>query len=135
VVAAVQGVASRWQNHLPFGSPAGSPHEIIALTPAGTRERPFEGNRNLAPPMLLLRMTQYFFDFRSSGVLSTDDEGQELPDVEAAHREAVEALADALQDFVLEGGIDQRITIDVRDELGPVLQVTAVFGSKLLRKQ
>lgn len=85
--------------------------------------------------MRLLRMTQYFFDFRSSGVVSTDDEGQELPDVEAAHREAVEALADALQDIVLEGGSDQRIIIDVRDDLGPVLQITAVLGSKLLRKQ
>ncbi|MBV9456655.1 MAG: hypothetical protein JO141_03940 [Bradyrhizobium sp.] len=80
-------------------------------------------------------MTQYFFDFRSSGVVSSDDEGQELPDVEAAHREAVEALADALQDIVLEGGSDQRIIIDVRDDLGPVLQITAVLGSKLLRKQ
>ena len=80
-------------------------------------------------------MTQYFFDFRSSGVISTDDEGQELPDVEAAHREAVEALADALQDLILEGEIDQRIIIDVRDDLGPVLQVTAVLGSRLLRKQ
>ena len=85
--------------------------------------------------MLLLRMTQYFFDFRSSGVVSTDDEGQELPDVEAAHREAVEALADALQDIVLEGGVDQRVIIDVRDDFGPVLQVTAVLGSKLLRRQ
>lgn len=85
--------------------------------------------------MLLLRMTQYFFDFRSSGVVSTDDEGQELPDVEAAHKEAVEALADALQDILLEGEIDQRIIIDVRDDLGPVLQVTAVLGSRLLRKQ
>ena len=85
--------------------------------------------------MRLLRMTQYFFDFRSSGVVSSDDEGQELPDVEAAHREAVEALADALQDIVLEGGSDQRIIIDVRDDLGPVLQITAVLGSKLLRKQ
>ena len=53
--------------------------------------------------MLLLRMTRYFFDFRSGGIVSTDDEGQELPDVEAAHGEAIEALADALQDLVLEG--------------------------------
>ena len=85
--------------------------------------------------MLLLRMTRYFFDFRSGGIVSTDDEGQELPDVEAAHGEAIEALADALQDLVLEGQVDQRVVIDVRDDLGPVLEVTAVFGSKILRKQ
>lgn len=85
--------------------------------------------------MLLHRMAQYFFDFRSSGVVSTDDEGQELPDIEAAHREAIEALADALQDLVLEGGAERQIIIDVRDDLGPVLEVTAVLGSKILRKQ
>jgi hypothetical protein len=44
-------------------------------------------------------MTQYFFDFRSGDVLSMDDQGQELPHMQAAHDEAVEALADALQDI------------------------------------
>jgi hypothetical protein len=28
---AVQGVASRWQNHLPFGSPPGWPHVTISV--------------------------------------------------------------------------------------------------------
>ena len=80
-------------------------------------------------------MTQYFFDFRSGDVVSVDDEGQELLDIEAAHREAVEALADALQDVVLQGRADQHVVIDVRDDLGPVLELTAVLGSKILRKQ
>ena len=92
-------------------------------------------NRNLDSSILLPGMTQYFFDFRSGGVVSTDDEGQELPDVEAAHNAAIEALADALQDIVLQGQVDQRVVIDVRDDLGPVLEVTAIFGSKILRKQ
>lgn len=64
-----------------------------------------------------------------------DDEGQDLPDIEAAHREAIEALADALQDVVLQARADQHVAVDVRDELGSVLEVTAVLSSRILRKQ
>lgn len=73
--------------------------------------------------------------FRSGDVVSTDDEGHELPDMDAAYREAVEALADALQDLLTQGGVDQHVAIDVRDDLGPVFEVTAILGSKILRKQ
>lgn len=80
-------------------------------------------------------MTRYFFDFRSGDVISLDEEGQNLPDVEAAHGEAVAAISDVISDFVLQGHIGQAMAIEVRDDLGPVLEVTAVFGSKLLRTQ
>jgi len=76
-------------------------------------------------------MTQYFFDFRSRDVVSRDDEGYELSDMVAAHREAV----DALQDLLIQGGADQHVAIDVRDDFGPVLEVTAILGSKILRTQ
>ena len=66
---------------------------------------------------------------------SRDDEGIELSDVEAAHVEALGALADALCDVVREGKADQCLAIEVRDEFGPVLEVTAIFGSRILRKQ
>jgi len=80
-------------------------------------------------------MTQYFFDFRSGDVLSMDDQGQELPHMQAAHDEAVEALADALQDIFTQGCVEQLVAIDVRDGFGPVFEVTAILGSKILRKQ
>jgi hypothetical protein len=80
-------------------------------------------------------MTKYFFDFRAGEILSRDEEGAELPDVEEAHGEALGALVDALSDVVREGRSDQHFAIEVRDELGPVLEITAVLGSKILRKQ
>ena len=37
-------------------------------------------------------MIKFFFDLRSDDSLSLDEEGEELPDVEAAHEEALGAL-------------------------------------------
>jgi hypothetical protein len=67
--------------------------------------------------------------------LSVDDEGRELPDADAAHTEAMGALANAIEDVMIQGQSDQQIAVDVRDELGPVLEVSAVLASKFLRKQ
>jgi hypothetical protein len=55
--------------------------------------------------------TKYFFDFQTGDILSLDDQGAELPGVEAAHSEAVNALADAIQDVVLQGLSDQRFAV------------------------
>jgi len=79
-------------------------------------------------------MARYFFDFRSKDVTSLDDEGVELSDVESAHQEALGALADAIQDVVMQGQPDQHVAVEVRDELGPVLEVTAILGLRILRK-
>jgi uncharacterized protein DUF6894 len=79
-------------------------------------------------------MTRFFFDFRLDETLALDDEGIELPDVEKAHREALGALADAVCDIVVEGQANQLFAIEVRDAIGPALEVTAVLCSKILRK-
>jgi hypothetical protein len=79
-------------------------------------------------------MTRFFFDFRANGALSCDDEGAELQDMEEAHREALGALVDAICDVVMEGQGDQRFAVEVRDEHGPALEITAVLGSRILRK-
>jgi uncharacterized protein DUF6894 len=42
--------------------------------------------------------TTYYFDFRTGDVLSQDEEGAELPDLEAAHKVALQAIAEAVQD-------------------------------------
>ena len=83
----------------------------------------------------LATMIRYFFDFRSGDVVSKDDEGRVLEDIEAAHEEAIESLANGIKGLVVEGLADQHVAIDVSDELGPVLEVSAVFASKILRKQ
>jgi hypothetical protein len=80
-------------------------------------------------------MTKFFFDFRQDGALSSDDEGAELSDAGMAHGEALGALVDAICDVMKEGQSDQRFAVEVRDELGPVLEITAVFASNILRKQ
>jgi len=58
-----------------------------------------------------------------------------LPDTDAAHDEAVNALCDALPDIVIEGATDQSFAVEVRDDLGPVLELVAVLRSKIFRKQ
>jgi hypothetical protein len=80
-------------------------------------------------------MAVYYFDFRADDLLSPDEDGMELPDVGSAHREALEALADAIGDTVLEGRSQQCLSVTARDELGPVLQISAVLGSTILRTQ
>jgi hypothetical protein len=80
-------------------------------------------------------MAKYFFDFLVGDIYSLDDEGVELPDTDAAHAEALGALAAAIQDAVAQGQPDQPLTVHVRDDFGPVLEITAVIGSKILRTQ
>lgn len=80
-------------------------------------------------------MTLYFFDLRSSDALSQDEEGLELPDTEAAHDAALDALVSTAREAVIEGAINQRFAIEVRDGTGPILEIGANFHSKIFRKQ
>jgi hypothetical protein len=80
-------------------------------------------------------MTYYFLDFKSDDSFFADEEGRELPDVEAAHHEALGVLANVIIDVVIEGAMDQHFAVQVRDDLGPVLELTAIYGSKISRKQ
>ena len=80
-------------------------------------------------------MTLYFFDFRSADTFSADEDGTELPDAEAAHGMALGALVDAARDAVMEGSTDQHFAVEVRNGIGSVLEVTAVFSSIIFRKQ
>lgn len=80
-------------------------------------------------------MALYFFDLRSSGNFSQDEEGAELPDAEAAHDVALDALLSTAREAILEGSVDQRFAVEVRDGTGPVLEVGANFHSKIFRKQ
>jgi hypothetical protein len=79
-------------------------------------------------------MTRYFFDFKSDGSSSIDEEGEELMDVSAAHCVALDTLAKSIPDIAIEGG-SQQFAIDVRDDIGPVLRVSATLESRLFRKQ
>ena len=80
-------------------------------------------------------LAQYFFDLRSASTFSRDTDGIELPDAVAAHDMALGALVDVARDAVMEGALDQHFAVEVRNGTGPVLEVTAVFNSKIFRKQ
>jgi hypothetical protein len=88
-----------------------------------------------ATELKLSTMAQYFFDLRSADTFSRDEEGVELPYTEAVHEMALGALVDAVRNAVTESSIDQRFGVEVRNGIARVLEVTAVFNSKIFRTQ
>ena len=80
-------------------------------------------------------MANYFLDLESNDAKSVDKEGIELPDAEAAHETALDALMSVARDAILEGSMSQRFVVNVRDESGPVLQIAAEFHSRIFRTQ
>lgn len=80
-------------------------------------------------------MALYFFDLKSAGIVSRDEEGMELPDAAAAHDIAFGALLDSARDAFLEGSTNHHFLVEVRNGTGPVLEVSAVFSSRIFRKQ
>ena len=74
-------------------------------------------------------MTRYFFDIRDLGGFAPDEEGLELPDIEAAQEEAALTLADMARDAVRSpNGNAHLMQIEVRDRNGPVLQAKFVLA-------
>jgi hypothetical protein len=78
-------------------------------------------------------MTRYYFDLRDRDGFIIDDEGFDLPDIEAVQREAVLSLADHGRSASEEAiGSLADLAIEVRDDAGPVMQVS--FNLHLLRR-
>ena len=68
-------------------------------------------------------MPRFFFHVRNgSGEIGHDTEGQDLPDLEAARREAVNTNREMLGERLLHGGAHHR-HIEIADENGEVLAV------------
>jgi hypothetical protein len=68
-------------------------------------------------------MKRYFFDISDGDELAADEDGMELPDVEAALEEAARSLADLARDRI-RGQPYRRMAIEVRDIDGPVVEVS-----------
>ena len=66
-------------------------------------------------------MPRYYFHVREGGVLSRDEEGQELPDAEAARHEAISAAREILGDKLLHGGSLNNRAVEIADETGHVV--------------
>jgi hypothetical protein len=75
-------------------------------------------------------MARYYFDVRDNGVLAVDEEGLELPDLQAVQIEAARSLADMARHAVWEKAetiLGLRMAVEVRDDNGPVLQARFTF--------
>jgi uncharacterized protein YfcZ (UPF0381/DUF406 family) len=74
-------------------------------------------------------MSRYYFDMRQEDEIATDDEGLELPTVESVQEEAARSLADMARDAVQthRHGARRPMAIEVRDDIGPVLQARFTF--------
>lgn len=75
-------------------------------------------------------MPRFYFDLRDGDDLAIDEEGLELPDIGAVQAEAAISLADMARDAVhsaplIPGG--HHMAIEVRDDVGPVMQVRFLF--------
>ena len=81
-------------------------------------------------------MRLYCFDVRDGKHLVPDEEGMELPTIEAAWREAALTLADLAMDEIAMPGTDGRedVAIEVLDDAGLVLVVKVTFAMER-RKQ
>lgn len=75
-------------------------------------------------------MTRYYFDVRDGESVSTDYEGIDLLALDNAWSEAALSAAELARDR-LPGRLfhgDQRMTVDVRDDSGPVMAISVTFS-------
>jgi hypothetical protein len=78
-------------------------------------------------------MSRYYFDLRDGGYLSIDEEGMELPTMQAVQIEAARSLVDIAKHAVWSTAatvLGHQMAIEVRDENGPVLQAKFTFESE-----
>jgi hypothetical protein len=71
-------------------------------------------------------MIRYYFDTRDDDLFVQDDEGIELPSFERAKQDAARALAEIARD-VLPCSVVRTLSIEVRDDVGPVFKATLRF--------
>jgi hypothetical protein len=74
-------------------------------------------------------MTRYYFDLRDNHDMVVDEEGMEIPTFEQVEEEAALSLANIAKDEIVRhiGTTPHELAIAVRDDVGPVLEVTFSF--------
>ena len=78
-------------------------------------------------------MTRYFFDIRDGDNLAVDEEGMELPDIEAAQEEAARSLADMTRDRI-RSKPRWHVAIEVRCDNGPVVEASFQWRLRTLKQ-
>ena len=70
-------------------------------------------------------MPRFYFDIREDDRLVSDDDGNDLPNTDAAEREAVLVAAEIASDQVKRGRIE-KVVVEVRNEDGERVAVTTL---------
>jgi len=74
-------------------------------------------------------MRRYYFDIREGDEIFPDEEGLELATIEKVQEEAARSLADMARDAARTiGGGSLQLSIEVRDDSGPVLHLKFTFA-------
>lgn len=70
-------------------------------------------------------MTRYYFDVCIHDDVGEDEEGINLPDLQAVQREAMGVLADMARELT---EFPVPMSVEVRDDIGPVMQIRVVVN-------
>lgn len=76
-------------------------------------------------------MSRFYFDIHEGDEATVDEAGLELPDIAAAQKEAVCTLSEIARDAVrghFGHGECNTVSIEVRNDEGPVLEASFAFG-------
>jgi hypothetical protein len=78
---------------------------------------------------------RYYFDLKDGDTIIPDEEGLELPDLQRVQQEAARSLADMARDAVsnFKGDANHEMAIEVRDDIGPLLQLRFYFAVDRVR--
>jgi hypothetical protein len=77
-------------------------------------------------------MPVYYFDTRDNDHFIEDDEGLDLPDIDAAKVAAASSLAELARD-VLPGSLKRQLAVEVRDDNGSVMTALMTFEAVITR--
>ena len=77
-------------------------------------------------------MPRYFFDCHKAASITIDDEGEELPNIEAARSHAIVVLAVCIRE-VADSPADGSVTVEVRDVAGSSFTITAAIRMEQAR--
>ena len=78
-------------------------------------------------------MPRFYFDTRDNDDFVADDTGLDLASVQIAKEEAARALVDLARDL-LPAAVMRTLSIDVRDDQGPVLRAILRFDVEHVRE-
>lgn len=68
-------------------------------------------------------MTKYFFHKRDGSELVEDEEGTDLPNLEAARNEAILAAREMMAEMVLEGKVVDGQQFEINSEEGSIVDI------------